>query len=620
MIRKLLSAVVLGAITVSGINAEEVLLRYGIELDDGWGAGNIVVSPYVSFPEIDLKPFAGSRITKVRIGVNDEGTNCYLYIKNDPKDATPIYREKLENLRKGWNEITLSEPFEVKGNEPIAIGYKASFSVPGSVGCSKEKFPEATTVYLNSSNNWTTTGGGALAIQAVVEGDNLPADYLRLCPLTTNGNINVPYEEETVSFPLQVRNKGIGDIKSFKLRSVVDGKEEIREYRETISKNGFFKFDVELPAVVPGTHSVSFDIAEVNGAADRYEGAELLETTFKVYDREFRRRVVIEEYSGLWCGICPGAMVMIEEEVKKYPDHFIPICVHGGDELQIELPENAQVDYSWEPFTKECAGAPWCWVDRKHQGNPLNHTSSFNNTETYSTNNVNYSIEAYWDGDEKTTDRLRLVSTLYTSEDIPETAYRIAYAVTEDNLTGYFQTNYYADNANGPMGGWESKASITDDVVFNDIARGIFPDYYGEEVKDITSTVAYERYAHEYSLILPPELIEKVVRENLNIIGLLINAKNGYIVNAMKTRPRVDTGVNEAEAGEAVSLKAEDGAIEVSSINDSEIEVVLYDLTGCVIARKTGAHGFVHLNGNGCVIVRVSVNGKAVKTCKMIIK
>lgn len=596
----------------------QVKLRYGLEMDGGWGAGQIVVTPYVKFSAENLKPYAGNRITKVRIGVNGEGTNTYLYIKNDPKDAVPLYRLKLDNLQKGWNEIELPDPFEISGNEPIAIGYKASFSDPGYVGTCHEKFPDATTVYLNSSNNWTTTGGNSLAIEAIVEGDNLPTDFLWLGPIESS--VTAPYDIDMLTVPLQVRNKGIGEIRSFTLRCKVNGEESNREFNNTLGPNEVYDFEFEVGPYSPGVHSLSFEIESVNDSPTKYEATEKTEGTIKVMDPEFRRRVVMEEYSGLWCGLCPAAIVAIEREKEVCPEYFIPICVHGGDELSIELPENAPIDYSYNCFIADCTGAPWSLVDRKLKGNPADYTSQFNNLEAYSENNVNYDLKAYWDGDMSSTDRLRLVSTIYTSEDLEDVEFNLAYVVTEDNLTGYYQLNYYADNAGGPMGGWENKDKLTDDVVFNDIARGIFPNYNGEKVEEWTSTKSYERYVHTYEFRLPAELISKVNRDNINIVGLLINPRNGQILNAMKARPEDGSSALSPKADPSVDIRSVKGGLSISSYACENLTVKVYDLTGRKLVEKDDVNGNINLPVEGTVIVTVTENGRNLKTSKIFVR
>jgi len=47
------------------------------------------------------------------------------------------------------------------------------------------------------------------------------------------------------------------------------------------------------------------------------------------------RRVVIEEFTGAWCGACPDAAIKIEEIEHDYPDNMIGLAWHEWDDLEI---------------------------------------------------------------------------------------------------------------------------------------------------------------------------------------------------------------------------------------------------------------------------------------------
>ncbi|MBK7908888.1 hypothetical protein [Candidatus Pollutiaquabacter sp.] len=47
------------------------------------------------------------------------------------------------------------------------------------------------------------------------------------------------------------------------------------------------------------------------------------------------RRVVIEEFTGAWCGACPDAAIKIEEIEHDYPDNTIGLAWHEWDDLEI---------------------------------------------------------------------------------------------------------------------------------------------------------------------------------------------------------------------------------------------------------------------------------------------
>ena len=105
--------------------------------------------------------------------------------------------------------------------------------------------------------------------------------------------------------------------------------------------------------------------------------------------------------------------------------------------------------------------------------------------------------------------------------------------MTEDSVTGYSQTNYYANTPNQPFYGWESKDGHTTDCYFNDLARGIYSNYYGDPCSPATIS-AETVYDYSYTLPLPPTVIDK---RQVNVVGLLIDHKTGYIVNAFSAKP-----------------------------------------------------------------------------------
>ena len=54
------------------------------------------------------------------------------------------------------------------------------------------------------------------------------------------------------------------------------------------------------------------------------------------------KKVVLEDFTGTWCGWCPEGTVVIEGLLAANPTSFIPIASHNGDALQV--PEGAAID------------------------------------------------------------------------------------------------------------------------------------------------------------------------------------------------------------------------------------------------------------------------------------
>jgi hypothetical protein len=54
------------------------------------------------------------------------------------------------------------------------------------------------------------------------------------------------------------------------------------------------------------------------------------------------KKVILEDFTGTWCGWCPEGTVIIEDLLATYPTTFIPVASHIGDAL--EIPDGAAID------------------------------------------------------------------------------------------------------------------------------------------------------------------------------------------------------------------------------------------------------------------------------------
>lgn len=610
MIRNL-TLILFSVLAACHINAQ-VIMRYGPEIDTGWGDKGAVVTPYVSFPATFVSPYAGNSITKVRIGVCEEGKNVYLYIKQKPQDNKYIYRQKLENLKAGWNEITLDTPFLINGSDDIAIGYKASFDNEGGVGCSNEKFSDANTVYYNSKNKWTTADG-SVCIQALVEGDDMPVNEMMISKMNSQ---TAPYEASTATFTAVVRNVGANDVNSYTAICGFDGDRQTLTINHDVAVNASDTISFEVPATTPGTHEVSITLDMVNGQPDAYAANNTATAELTVRDKAYMRRVVCEEYTGTWCGWCPRGMVGLEIMKEKYPDQFIAISIHGGDELEIDAAQT----YSYKEFIASCPGAPSCNVNRKMTGDPYSDIQSLFNVETSGVNHIAYRLTGEWNADSTA---ITLHSVYSSDIDIEDPQYNIAYTITEDSITGYAQTNYYAGGSNGELFGWENKSAKTYDVQFNDVARAIFSSYSGDPC-DTGDMTAGTEYTSTSTIPVPPSVVNK---KNIHVIGQIIDRGSGYIQNAMSIVPAAagtTDGIVSAPASSSheVGVSRIGNVIEVMTTGDSHhgMKVCAYNASGVCVASMplAGNAAHVSLPAKGMYIIKVYDGKQVVNTTKLI--
>ncbi|MDE5876036.1 MAG: hypothetical protein K2H47_00795 [Muribaculaceae bacterium] len=590
------------AAAVASSSYAQVTLRYADEPDKGWGDASSVVTPYITFPTEFIAPYAGNEITSVRIAVMEEATNCYLYIKNKPNDQNNLYRQKLESLHPGWNEITLDTPFVIPSDESVAIGYKASFQAAGGVGISNEKFANADNVYYNSRNQWTTTGG-SICITATVNGDRMPVNEMLISTLKENTDDASGLR----TYSGYVRNVGNNPVNTYTITVRLDGEETESITGSALAVNEEVPFSFTINCDIPGNHTVTAEITEVNGVADSYAPNNITSATFTIQSEQFVHRMVCEEYTGTWCGWCPRGMVGLELMKEEYPNRFIPIAVHGGDPMEI-----TDEAVSYKPFIDSCTGAPSSSINRQFTGDPFYDIHTMFNLASQLS--VHIGVEATCDWNEDMT-ALELVTTYYSDIDLDNPTLNIAYTITESGITGYMQTNYYAGGRNGDFYGWQDKTDPTNDVTFNDVARAIIGGYNGMPCQSEAMT-ASTPYTHTYTIPLPQNVTSP---DRIKVIPQIIDAVTGRIINAVEVTPDM-SGINSVLSSPAdVVIKAGKGTITVNADMDTPLQAMVYTPTGQLVASAQFS-GNIHLNvPTGIYITVIKNSTNILKRTKLIV-
>jgi hypothetical protein len=238
--------------------------------------------------------------------------------------------------------------------------------------------------------------------------------------------------------------------------------------------------------------------------------------------------------------------------------------------------------------------------------------------ETSTDNHIAYAMTAIWNADSTAVD---VKSTYYSDVDVAAPSYNMVYSVTEDSITGYTQTNYYAGGGNGTLYGWENKADHTTDVVYNDLARAIYSNYYGETCRS-EAMKAMEECTYTYSVPVPSNVRDK---KNIHIIGQLIDHKSGYILNAMSAVP-----LSQAAYDGIATLKTDNSDIAVSRLgNDIEIiasgkdatglTATVFNATGMMVQQVNivGGSARLNLSQRGLYIVKISKKNKSIRTLKL---
>ncbi len=320
-----------------------------------------------------------------------------------------------------------------------------------------------------------------------------------------------------------------------------------------------------------------------------------------------KRKVVVEEGTGMWCVYCPKGIVAMEELKKKYPESFIGIAVHYDDILEVQ-------DYR---IAMDFPGFPSARVNRKYLSPDIMKQVFVDGEFAYSMlyggletlflqgledqTHAEMSVIAQTDGDQVYV----WVDTRFAI-DIDEAKYQIAIALIENDVTGD-KNDYYQDNgfsgSDIAVGGFENKPDRIHGFVFQEVARDIFDDYQGVPGSVPAKIVAGENNAFNYTFDIPENIISI---NNAEVIAMLIDMESGEILNA-DIKHVVKAGVEDAVSDKSLNLshRIDNKTCFIDINTDSALpaQISLYSVNGVKLSNET-----VSVNG-GKVSYPIDIDG-----------
>jgi hypothetical protein len=228
----------------------------------------------------------------------------------------------------------------------------------------------------------------------------------------------------------------------------------------------------------------------------------------------YERKVVVEKGTATWCQYCVRSIVGFRTMYEKYPDNFIGIAMHDDD-----MYTPSYISMLW----RISGGLPKATMNRKHEIDP--NETALENYYQYEIDKARARIlmEATWEDEQQTKAVIR--TTTRFAQDM-DGEFRIAYAVTENNVGPYLQSNYYS-GVGYDMGGFEQEGSYVN-MLHDHVARSISA-VDGEPNSVPVNPQGSVDYEFTYTLSLPDNIDNK---ENIELIVLLINQTTGEIENA----------------------------------------------------------------------------------------
>ena len=573
-------------------------------------AGNI--SAAIEIPAAKSREWVGNKISKVRIGFGIGNNNeITVFIKNSLNGA-PIYSQTATiTNQEGWNEVELDTPYEIDGHR-FYVGYEYKGCKQGEYPIGIDNVPTNVTLgdYIAIGNSWEHVGSmfGSMSIQLVITGDNLPLNDVEITDLT------VPFSTTLdKSFPVTAKiiNVGANPVETLSVSCSVNG---------TPVEN--IQYTVSPQVITSGSHGqltitglqapegvnveVAVTIDKVNGVDDLNPANNSDVAYIACFEEGFKRNIVVEEWTGTWCGFCVRGIVGMEYMAKNYSDNFIGIAVHSGNSGQKDPMEVS----SYAPFLNKWAiiGFPGCVMNRRVDFDPNKQELEANYLEIAKYQTYAAVTEITASHDQANPEELAVSANVKFAAPATDANYRLAFVIKENNCGPYRQSNYYAGGQYGPLDGWEKKTS-SPYVYFNEVARDI-KDCFGIEGSIPTSIDKNVEYS--YSTTLPLQNVNDLA--SCDLVVMILDSNTYEVINAAQTSLYAASVEENFADNNELSILTGAGNIQVVG---NFTNCTVYGIDGAIIASTTDSTINV---APGIYIVKVTAPNGTSTVRKLIVR
>lgn len=284
-----------------------------------------------------------------------------------------------------------------------------------------------------------------------------------------------------VSIP--VANFGLNGVQSidYLVREGLEDSDTLHfELKNPITSFGVYE-NVEFPLPArneTGLATVNIVITKVNGAENEATSGKSAKGSVLTVAKASKRRTVIEEFTGTWCGWCPRGMVGLQLIQKNYPDDAVIMAIHGGrnNEPMLVSVFNTQIN--------NVSGFPGANVNRYLSCDPYYGIAGegFGMADVIESENsqiVEASVELHQPTLNESTGVITFNTDVTFQLNRKSAPYLLSYVLVADGLTGegtdWAQVNYfpsvaswYSDDPNlAPLCNMESTIS---NMVFDHVA------------------------------------------------------------------------------------------------------------------------------------------------------
>jgi len=317
------------------------------------------------------------------------------------------------------------------------------------------------------------------------------------------------------------------------------------------------------------------------------------------------RNSVMEVATGTLCGWCPLGIVAVEQLKEQLPeDEFIPIKVHyyyNNDPMCVQ-----------EYVTSHNAiGLPSYHLDRHpdYYNLSIGLNSVLPQINDKKSKATPVSLEHNYAYNASTGE----VSITYMADfHTPiSTEIRFASILKENNMSGtgdeWEQANNYANNAYGPMGGFENLPSYVpaSQMVYNDVGRVLIGGYDGIAGSIPNPVLQNETISFTYTFDLPAG----INTNEMEIVSMVIDQTTGEIINAVIAKNETLGSTFFVDNSSSIRVypnPAKDFFTITLAPHDKVVSAKLYDISGkCIKSYEDQPIYSLDYISNGVYILKI---------------
>ena len=332
-----------------GYYTTDELAEYGLGLPN-YGKNENCKAAIDLTPEM-LQAYDGMKVVAIRFGLCYKMNKSRVFISpiNNNGIGADLVSKDVASPVKGWNTITLDEPYTISQNQEIFVGfdfiqnskqngsrytedcYPLSVVEAGRTDMPLLMFANIPRSQGGDGEGWYNfgTSNGNLSIQLIVEGNF--ADY-SVTP-EDFGKISAAVNKESrlnLSFN-NLSKEAVNDLDYIMTIDGVAGAEQHVKLSNAVGTGYTGSFSLTIPAQAEaGKKALKIEITKVNGNVNESKD-KVAEGELGVSAKQYPRNAVVEEFTTEKCPNCPaGAKVLTSALAKVDEARTFAACHHAG--------------------------------------------------------------------------------------------------------------------------------------------------------------------------------------------------------------------------------------------------------------------------------------------------